>query len=160
MKQKYKKMWHLRLPEYNFRIINQNNKPFIFDQQRKKYVSLTPEEWVRQNFIQYLIQEKKYPASLISIEKQLIINGLKKRYDAVVFNRNANPIVIIEFKAPNIEIKQQTFDQAAVYNSKLKVGYFIISNGISHFCCRIDFENQKYHFLEEIPEFEHLISSL
>lgn len=153
-------MWQLRLPECNFRIINQNNKPFIFDQHRKKYVSLTPEEWVRQNFIQYLIKEKNYPASLISIEKQLVINGLKKRYDAVVFNRDAKPMVIIEFKAPNVEIKQHVFDQAAVYNSKLKVGYFIISNGISHFCCRIDFDNQKYHFLDEIPVFEELICSL
>jgi len=152
-------MWQLRLPEYNFRIINQNNKPYIFDRHRKKFVSLTQEEWVRQNFIEYMIEEKKYPASLISIEKQLVINGLKKRYDAVVFNREAKPIVIIEFKAPTVEIKQKTFDQAAVYNSKLQVGFFIISNGISHFCCRIDFVNQKYHFLEEIPCFDDLINT-
>ena len=149
-------MWQLNLPEYKFRIKNQNNKLFIFDQQRKKFVSLTPEEWVRQNFICFLTDEKKYPSSLISVEKQLVINGLKKRCDAVIYNRNAHPLMIIEFKAPNVEIIQKTFDQAAVYNSKLKVGYFIISNGISHYCCQVDFENSKYNFLEKIPDFETL----
>ena len=117
-------MQQLNLPLYNFRIKNQNNKVLIFDTQRKKYVTLTPEEWVRQNFIHFLITELHYPAAYIAVEKQLIINGLKKRCDAIIYNNMAQPIVIVEFKAPNITINQEVFDQAAVYNSKLNIDYF------------------------------------
>ena len=139
-------MWQLNLPAYNFRIIKKNEKPFIFDDLRKKFVALTPEEWVRQHFIRFLINVKHSPASLIAIEKQLVINGLKKRCDAVVYSRNAEPLMIIEFKATTVSIAQQTFDQAAVYNSKLKVDYFIISNGLKHYCCRLDKNVLQYNF--------------
>lgn len=149
-------MWQLNLPAYNFRIIKKNEKPFIFDDLRKKFVALTPEEWVRQHFIRFLIDVKHYPASLIAIEKQLVINGLKKRCDAVVYNRNAEPLMIIEFKATTVSIAQQTFDQAAVYNSKLKVDYFIISNGLKHYCCRLDKNVLQYNFLDDIPDFDSL----
>lgn len=149
-------MWQLNLPAYNFRIIKKNEKPFIFDDLRKKFVALTPEEWVRQHFIRFLIDVKHYPASLIAIEKQLVINGLKKRCDAVVYNRNAEPLMIIEFKATTVSIAQQTFDQAAVYNSKLKVDYFIISNGLKHYCCRLDKNVLQYNFLDDIPDFDFL----
>ena len=149
-------MWQLNLPAYNFRIIKKNEKPFIFDDLRKKFVSLTPEEWVRQHFIRFLINVKHYPASLIAIEKQLVINGLKKRCDAVVYSRNAEPLMIIEFKATTVSIAQQTFDQAAVYNSKLKVDYFIISNGLKHYCCRLDKNVLQYNFLDDIPDFDSL----
>ncbi len=151
-------MWQLNLPTYNFRVIKKNEKPFIFDEFRKKFVALTPEEWVRQHFIRFLIEVKHYPASLLAIEKQLVINGLKKRCDAVLYNRNAEPLMIIEFKAPNISISQQTFDQAAVYNSKLKVDYFIISNGLQHYCCRLETEVPKYNFLQDIPDFDTLVA--
>ena len=147
-------MWQLNLPAYNFRIIKKNEKPFIFDDLRKKFVALTPEEWVRQHFIRFLIDVKHYPASLIAIEKQLVINGLKKRCDAVVYSRNAEPLMIIEFKATTVSIAQQTFDQAAVYNSKLKVDYFIISNGLKHYCCRLDKNVLQYNFLDDIPDFD------
>ena len=149
-------MWQLNLPAYNFRIIKKNEKPFIFDDLRKKFVALTPEEWVRQHFIRFLIEVKHYPASLIAIEKQLVINGLKKRCDAVVYSRNAEPLMIIEFKATTVSIDQQTFDQAAVYNSKLKVDYFIISNGLKHYCCRLDKNVLQYNFLDDIPDFDSL----
>lgn len=149
-------MWQLNLPAYNFRIIKKNEKPFIFDDLRKKFVALTPEEWVRQHFIRFLIEVKHYPASLITIEKQLVINGLKKRCDAVVYSRNAEPLMIIEFKATTVSIAQQTFDQAAVYNSKLKVDYFIISNGLKHYCCRLDKNVLQYNFLDDIPDFDSL----
>ena len=149
-------MWQLNLPAYNFRIIKKNEKPFIFDDLRKKFVALTPAEWVRQHFIRFLINVKHYPASLIAIEKQLVINGLKKRCDAVVYSRNAEPLMIIEFKATTVSIAQQTFDQAAVYNSKLKVDYFIISNGLKHYCCRLDKNVLQYNFLDDIPDFDSL----
>jgi type I site-specific restriction-modification system R (restriction) subunit len=149
-------MWQLNLPAYNFRIIKKNEKPFIFDDLRKKFLALTPEEWVRQHFIRFLINVKHYPASLIAIEKQLVINGLKKRCDAVVYSRNAEPLMIIEFKATTVSIAQQTFDQAAVYNSKLKVDYFIISNGLKHYCCRLDKNVLQYNFLDDIPDFDSL----
>jgi hypothetical protein len=146
-------MLQLNLPQYNFRIKNENEKTYIFDSQRKKHVILTPEEWVRQNFIQFLIQDRGFPSAYIAIEKELILNGLKKRCDAVVYNENAEPYIIIEFKAPNIPITQKTFDQVAVYNAKLKVKIFMISNGIEHYCCKIDYENSKYNYFREIPTF-------
>ena len=150
-------MWQLNLPAYKFRIINKSEKPFIFDNIRKKYVALTPEEWVRQNFIQYLITEKKYPSSYIAIEKQLKINGLNKRYDAVVFNRNFDPIIIIEFKAPTVTLQQSVFDQVATYNLKLNVGYFMVSNGLDHYCCMLDKTNSKYIFLNGVPDFDSFL---
>ena len=146
-------MWQLNLPEYNFRIKKQNNKLVIFDSQRKRYISLTPEEWVRQNFIRFLIESKGYPAAYLAIEKQLIINGMKKRCDAILYNEYALPIVIIELKAPNIPISQATFDQVAVYNAKLKVDFFMISNGLEHYCCKVNTENARYDYLPEIPSY-------
>jgi len=146
-------MLQLNLPSYTFRIKKQNDKTVIFDSQRKRFVSLTPEEWVRQCFIQFLIQEKGYPAAYIAIEKQLNYNGMKKRCDAILYNEDAQPVLIIELKSPNIAISQATFDQVAVYNAKLKVDFFMISNGIEHYCCRVNLENAKYEFFSEIPDF-------
>jgi Type I site-specific restriction-modification system, R (restriction) subunit and related helicases len=149
-------MWQLNLPEYKFRIKKQEEKYFIFDNQRKRYVSLTPEEWVRQHFIRFLIKEKGYPAALLAVEKQLNMNGMKKRCDAILYNNEAKPILIIELKAPNVPISQNTFDQVAVYNAKLKVDFFMISNGIEHFCCRVNPETTRYEFFPEIPDFNHI----
>lgn len=146
-------MWQLNLPEYNFRIKKQDEKLYIFDSQRKRYVSLTPEEFVRQHFIRFLIEEKNYPAAYLAIEKQLNMNGMKKRCDAILYNNHAEPMMIIEFKAPNIPISQATFDQVAVYNAKLKVDLFIISNGIEHYCCRVNTETARYEFFSQIPDY-------
>ena len=156
METKIQKMWQLNLPEYNFRIKKQNDKHLIFDSQRRRFVSLTPEEWVRQHFIRFLIELKGYPAALLAVEKQLNMNGMKKRCDAILYNREAKPVMIIEFKAPNVPINQQTFDQVAVYNAKLKVDLFIISNGIEHFCCKVIAETARYEFFSEIPDFNSL----
>ncbi len=150
-------MLQLNLPEYNFRIKKMNEKPFIFDSQRKRYVTLTPEEWVRQHFIRFLIEEKGFPSAYIAVEKQLNLNGMKKRCDAIIYNQEAFPTVIIELKAPSVPISQSTFDQVAVYNSKLKVDFFMISNGIEHYCCRVDVENARFVFLPEIPDYSFFL---
>ena len=149
-------MLQLNLPQYNFRIKKQDEKVLIFDSQRKRYVSLTPEEWVRQHFIRFLIEVKGYPAAYLAVEKQLSLNGMKKRCDAVLYNDHAIPILIIELKAPTVPITQTTFDQVAVYNAKLKVDYFMISNGIEHYCCKVNSETARYEYFPEIPHYNQL----
>ena len=148
-------MHKLNLPSYQFKIKNSENKQLIFDPIRKKYVVLTPEEWVRQNFVQYLIGEKKYPISMIAVEKQLIINNLKKRFDILIFNSDGSSKIIIECKAPKIKINQDAFDQIARYNLKLNANYLIVTNGLTHFSCKLDTKNEQYIFLKEIPEYNN-----
>jgi hypothetical protein len=116
-------------------------------------VVLTPEEWVSQHFISYLLSEKKYPASLIAIEKELKINGLKKRTDILIFNKKGFPNIIVECKAPSVPITQNTFDQIARYNLKLNASFLIVTNGLQHFYCQMDHENQQYVFLKDIPNY-------
>tara|TARA_R110000822_G_scaffold303395_3_gene428035 strand:- start:361 stop:804 length:444 start_codon:yes stop_codon:yes gene_type:complete len=147
-------MQKLNLPHYKFRLKSNENKILIFDNLRKKYMVLTPEEWVRQHFVQFLIEEKKYPTSLIAIEKQLTINNRKKRTDILVFNKEGNHEIIVECKAPKIKITQATFDQIARYNLKLKANYLIVTNGLDHFYCKMDFENETYIFLKDIPDYK------
>jgi hypothetical protein len=140
-------MQKLNLPNYKFRLKSSENKTLIFDNLRKKYMVLTPEEWVRQHFVQFLIEEKKYPASLIALEKQLTLNNRKKRTDILVFNKEGNHDIIVECKAPKIKITQATFDQIARYNLKLKANFLVVTNGLDHFYCKMDFENEAYIFL-------------
>ena len=149
-------MLQLNLPEYKFRIKKLDEKMLIFDSQRKRYVSLTPEEWVRQHFIHFLINQKGYPSAYLAVEKQVNMNGMKKRCDAILYNDIALPVLIIELKAPTVPITQATFDQVAVYNAKLKVDYFMISNGIEHYCCKVNTENARYEFFPEIPDYSNL----
>ena len=146
-------MQKLNLPSYNFKFKSSENKTLIFDKLRKKYMVLTPEEWVRQHFVYFLIEEKKYPISLIALEKQLTINNRKKRTDILVFNTAGNHKIIVECKAPSIKITQATFDQIARYNLKLKATYLIVTNGLEHFYCKMDFENETYIFLKEVPDY-------
>lgn len=146
-------MQKLNLPNYKFKLKSSENKTLIFDNLRKKYFVLTPEEWVRQHFVQFLMDEKKYPVSLIAIEKQLTINNRKKRTDILIFNADGNPDVIVECKSPQIKITQATFDQIARYNLKLKANYLIVTNGLEHFYCKMDFEKETYIFLKEIPSY-------
>ncbi|MFP4024003.1 MAG: type I restriction enzyme HsdR N-terminal domain-containing protein [Thiohalospira sp.] len=146
-------MERLNLPTYSFNIKLKEQRKYIFDFIRKKYVILTPEEWVRQNFLKYLVEEKKYPASLIAVEKEFKLNTLSKRSDAVVYNRSGQPFLIVECKATTVKIDQKVFDQIARYNMKLNVKFLIVTNGLEHYCCKIDIENQKYYFLKDIPEF-------
>ncbi len=146
-------MVKLNLPMYAYKIKNRENKLYIFDIVRKKYVVLTPEEWVRQNFMNYLIINKNYPKSIIAIEKQLNFNGLIKRTDILVFDKMGLPDIIVECKAPSIKISQETFDQIARYNLKLDANYLIVTNGLEHFYCKLDHRNKRYIFLKEIPEY-------
>ncbi len=148
-------MQKLNFPSYIFRFKNSENKVSIFDEIRKKYIVLTPEEWVRQHVVQFLITEKKYPKSLINVEKVLTINGLRKRYDIVVFNPDGSIVVLVECKAPEIKTSQATFDQIARYNMTLKAQYLMVTNGFNHYYCQIDIENEKYHFLQELPNYEN-----
>ncbi|WP_440122215.1 type I restriction enzyme HsdR N-terminal domain-containing protein [Tenacibaculum sp. Ill] len=147
-------MQKLNLPSYTFKLKSNENKTLIFDNLRKKYMVLTPEEWVRQHFVQWLIQEKNYPVSLIAIEKQLVINNLKKRTDIVIFSSDGHPNIIVECKAPHIKITQDTFDQIARYNLKLNADYLIVTNGLQHFFCMLDKEKETYVFLRDIPEYQ------
>ena len=145
-------MLKLNFPEYSFRFKNSENKRLIFDPIRKKFMMLTPEEWVRQHTVQFLIQEKGYSASLINVEKQLNLHGTKKRYDIVVFNPNGSIFLIVECKAPTIEINQETFDQIARYNLVTQAAYLMVTNGLDHFYCQMDYQNERYIFLRELPE--------
>ncbi len=150
-------MEKLNLPTYSFNIKLIEQRKYIFDFIRKKFVILTPEEWVRQNFLKYLVEEKKYPTSLIVVEKEFKLNRLSKRSDAVVYNKSGNPILILECKSTSVKIDQKVFDQITRYNMKLKVDFLIITNGMEHYACNIDYNNQRYSFLKDIPNY-NLIS--
>lgn len=147
-------MKKLNFPVYSFRFKNSENKVAIFDEIRKKFMLLTPEEWVRQHTVQFLLQDKKYPKSYINVEKLIKINDLSKRYDVVVFQPNGDIFLLIECKAPGVPISQNTFDQIARYNLVLKAKYLMVTNGLNHYFCQMDFENEKYIFLNELPAHE------
>ncbi|MDC6386348.1 type I restriction enzyme HsdR N-terminal domain-containing protein [Flagellimonas taeanensis] len=146
-------MQALNFPNYTFRIKNSQNRQYIFDGIRKKFVVLQPEEWVRQHVLHYLVFTKNFPKSLINVEKQLMVNGLKRRYDVVVFNPDGSIFLLVECKAPEVKVEQTVFDQIARYNYQLKSTYLMVTNGLEHYCCEMDHENEKYSFLKEIPDF-------
>ncbi|MCX7549883.1 type I restriction enzyme HsdR N-terminal domain-containing protein [Xanthomarina sp. F2636L] len=146
-------MQELQFPKFSFRFKNSKNKISIFDCIRKKFVILQPEEWVRQHCVQYLIQVKKYPQSLINVEKELKVNDLKKRYDIVVFNPDGSIHLIVECKAPKIKISQDTFDQISRYNLALNATFLMVTNGLNHYYCQMDFKKECYQFLETIPDY-------
>lgn len=150
-------MQDLNLPPYEIRLKKDNGKVFIFDEVRRKYVALTPEEWVRQHFIMYLINEKNVPAGLIILEKKIVMNSMSRRPDILIHDRLANPLMIVECKAPEVKISQDTFDQVARYNSVLKVPFLAVTNGLQHYCCQMDYENDTYRFLEDIPDYSFLV---
>ena len=146
-------MQKLNFPTYNFRFKSRENKVAVFDVLRKKFVILTPEEWVRQHCVHFLIQEKQIPQSLLNVEKQLKIHNLNKRYDIVAFKPNGSIFLTVECKAPKIPIDQSTFDQIARYNLSLKSDYLMVTNGLQHYFCQMDYENERYSFLRELPKF-------
>lgn len=149
-------MLELNLPPYEKKITTKDDKPFILDVIRRQYVALTPEEWVRQNFVHFLIEYKGYPQSLMANEVQLKLNGMSRRCDTVVYDRTLRPRVIVEYKAPSVSITQKVFEQICRYNMVLQVDYLIVSNGLAHYCCRIDYPTRSYTFLQEIPEYQSL----
>jgi len=143
----------LNFPSYNFRLKNSENKTHIFDEIRKKFVLLQPEEWVRQHCLNFLIQEKKYPASLINVEKQIKLNELSKRYDIVIYNNDGSVHCIVECKAPNVNINQNTFDQITRYNIELSCPFLMISNGLDHYFCKVNDKKKHIDFIEKLPEY-------
>ena len=149
----------INYPEPAFNIKKENGKEIILDTLRKKWVALSPEEWVRQNFIQYLINEGKYPSGLLGIEVMFRLNKLKRRVDILVHDRSGNPILIVECKSPDIKIDEIVFEQIATYNMKYKVPYLIVTNGIHHYACTIDHIAMKFEYLLVIPLYEDLIVS-
>lgn len=144
----------LNLPGFDYKIKQIDGEKSIFDSVRGKYVKLTPEEWVRQHVIHYLLGHKGIPLGLTAVEKQVTYNQLKQRADIVVFDKTAKPSLIVECKAPSVQITQETFEQIARYNVPLRVDYFMVSNGIDHFYCKMDYENWSYQFLPDLPEYE------
>lgn len=149
-------MQPLNLPSYSFNIQTKEQKKYIFDDFRKKFVRLTPEEWVRQHFVRYLVQAHHYPAALIALEKELDFNRVHLRADVVVYSRKAEPLLIVECKAPDVPIRQEHFDQIVRYNMQLKVSYLMLTNGLQHYCVHLDLERKNYRFLGEIPDYEEL----
>lgn len=146
-------MQKLNFPTYTFRFKNSENKIAVFDEVRKKFVQLTPEEWVRLHTVRFLLTEKKYPKSYLNVEKILKINGLTKRYDIVIFKPDGTIFLLVECKAPEVTISQNTFDQIARYNMTLKAEYMMVTNGLNHYFCQMDYEQEKYHFLKDLPEY-------
>jgi hypothetical protein len=149
-------MHKLNLPEYDFRQRTEDDRLLILDEFRKRYVTLTPEEEVRQRFARYLVEERGYPASLIQTEYTLNLNGMIRRCDILVDKPAGSPSVLVECKAPNVKIGQETFDQAARYNMVFNVRYLMVTNGMKHYCCRIDFETRKVDFLGNIPAYQEI----
>ena len=143
----------LNLPEYDAKIRESDGRKQIFDFLRRKYVALTPEEWVRQHFIHYLIAQKGYPKGLLANEVELRVGDKRLRCDSVLYDKTMHPQMIIEYKAPHIQLQQKTFDQISAYNLLLHADYLIVSNGLQHYCCQMDYEHHSYCFLTEIPEY-------
>ena len=147
-------MLKLSFPNYEFRLKKIDEKRFIFDEIRKKYIELTAEEWVRQNCIKFLVNEKKYKSQLIAVEKKIILNNLTKRFDIIAYDNNGDPNLLVECKAPNIAIRQETFDQILSYNRVINSKYLMITNGIIHYYCKIDNIDNKINFLKDIPNYK------
>ena len=152
MSDKYKQMLPLNLPNFDIKVKKSADQLLIWDETRRKYVALTPEEWVRQHFVHFLISEKGYRQELIANEVSIKLNGTAKRCDKVIYDLLLTTLMIVEYKAPSITITPKVFDQIVRYNRVLHVQYLIVSNGIRHFCCQIDYETLSYRFLKEIPD--------
>jgi type I site-specific restriction endonuclease len=143
----------LNLPTYFFKIKEVNGKKYVLDEVRRRYVALTPEEWVRQHIIKFLSCDRNYPLTLFSIEKRHLHNRMARRCDFVIYNRTGQPLMVVECKAPTIEIGQQAFDQVNRYNQQYKAPFLLITNGNKHFCCKVNMKNQKFEFLKDIPTY-------
>ena len=150
----------LNLPDFDIKLAGTPNRPTILDILRRKYIALTPEEWVRQHFIHFLINYKKYPATLLANEVELKVGQKRLRADTILYSKDLKPLMILEYKAPHITITQKTFDQISVYNMLLHVDYLIVSNGLQHYCCKMDYNSKKYLFLEDIPEYQKILQNI
>lgn len=151
-------MTRLNLPPFKIKLRGTKAQPQIFDILRKKYIALTPEEWVRQHFVHFLVEHKGYPAALMANEIQLKVGEKTLRADSVLYSRDLKPRMIIEYKAPHIPITQKVFDQISIYNMLLHVDYLVVSNGLQHYICKMDYNDKKYLFLEDIPDYKELLT--
>lgn len=149
----------LNLPDYDFDIKLMNSDASIYDRIRKKYVKLTPEEWVRQNFIKYLIEEKRCPQTRVRLEVSLKVNNLSKRCDAIIYDKDLNPAAILECKAPGVELNSKTLRQIGTYNIQFKVNTLIVTNGLSHFALNIDRVGNNHRIADEIPMYKDMLDS-
>lgn len=145
---------NLNFPAYSFRLKSSENKTLIFDVLRKKFIQLTPEEWVRQHCVRFLIEEKNFPKTLLNVEKQIKVNKTVKRYDLIAFKPNGNIQLIVECKAPSVKITQETFDQIARYNLTLQADFLMVTNGKEHYFCQMDYQKERYNFLSDIPKYK------
>ena len=149
-------MFNLNLPAFDVKLKKDKGTVYIWDRLRRKYIVVTPEEWVRQHFVNYLIIDRGFPAALMGNERQVILNNQRKRCDTVIYNNTLQPVMIVEYKSPEVKITQDVFDQIARYNIVLKVAYLVVSNGLQHYCCKMDYETQSYKYLPEIPVYSSL----
>ena len=149
-------MQPLNLPPYEVQLRSVNGRQQIFDLLRRRFVALTPEEWVRQHFVHYLIEQKGYPKGLLCNEVELRVGEKKLRCDTLLYDKVLAPQMIIEYKKPEVALTQRVFDQISVYNMLLHVDYLIVSNGLQHICCRMNYESHSYEFLQEIPHYGSL----
>jgi hypothetical protein len=150
-------MQHLTLPTYTFQLKQSAGKSLIFDPVRRKYVALTPEEWVRQHFINYLIHYLHYPKSLIAVERGTFYHQMAKRTDLCIYGSDRQPLVLVECKAPNVAITAEVVKQATLYNKTLQAKYVILTNGIEHFCWLVDFTTSRIQPLDRIPDYRELV---
>lgn len=153
---KSNKMIRLNLPSFQIKLSGTQEHPRIFDILRRRYVSLTPEEWVRQHFIHFLTEHKGYPTALLANEISMNIGNKQLRADSVLYDRTLRPRMIIEYKAPTVAITQKVFDQITIYNMLLHVDYLVVSNGLQHYCCHMNYEDHTYEFLQDIPQYNEL----
>ncbi|MDD2559205.1 MAG: type I restriction enzyme HsdR N-terminal domain-containing protein [Bacteroidales bacterium] len=144
-------MFTLNLPDFEYKLRKKDAKNYIFDPLRRKYVFLSPEEWVRQHFCHYLINHKNYPAGRIANECSIRLEGLTKRCDTIVYNAQMEVLMLVEYKAPDVVLNQEVFNQIVRYNWVLQAKYLTVSNGMTHYCCRMDYLKNKVEFLEDIP---------
>ncbi len=149
-------MYELNLPKYELQLSGTREKPEIFDFLRRRFVKLTPEEWVRQHFVHWLIEHKGYPKGLLGNEIELRVGDKKLRCDSILYDQQAQPKMIIEYKAPTIALSQKVFDQISAYNLLLHVDYLMVSNGIDHYCCSMNYEQKGYDFLPDIPDYNKI----
>ena len=149
-------MQELNLPKYEISVKRNGERLTIFDFLRRRHVALTPEEWVRQHFVHFLVEHKGYPKGLLANEVELSVGEKNLRCDSILYDPSLKPRMIVEYKAPSVVVTQKVFQQIATYNLLLHVDYLVVSNGLTHYCVKMDYDNQKYLFLDDIPDYKNL----
>ena len=146
----------LNLPEFDLKLAEQGGKNVVWDPIRENWVAFTPEEYVRQGFVAFLSNSKGYPISHIANEQSIVLNGMSRRCDSVVYDKSGKPVMIVEYKASSVTISQRVFNQIARYNLVLKVDYLVVSNGLHHYCVKMNYQDGTFCFLQDIPRYQDL----